>query len=132
MLYIGGGAGMAPMRAHISHLLETETSDRTISYWYGARSKVEIFYDDYFSMLQSKHRNFRFALALSEPKKEDNWRGHTGYVHEVVFENYLKHHQNLREIAFYLCGPPAMITACKQMLAALKVKPAQIAYDAFS
>lgn len=131
MVYIGGGAGMAPLRAHLSHLLETEQSHRKISFWYGARSKQEIFYDDYFTELATQHSNFDFHLALSEPLEEDNWQGHTGFIHEVVAMQYLETHPNPKAVEYYLCGPPMMIKACTKMLKGLGVTDSQIAFDAF-
>ena len=131
MIYIGGGAGMAPLRAHLSHLLETENTARRISYWYGARSMQEVFYEDYFRELEAKHPNFSFHLALSSPLDEDRWIGPTGFIHEVVLENYLRDHPNPRAVEYYLCGPPMMIKACKRMLANLGVTDRQIAYDEF-
>ena len=131
MVYIGGGAGMAPLRAHLSHLLDTEKSARKISYWYGARSKQELFYEDYFQALAQSHANFSFHAALSSPLPTEEWTGPTGFIHEVVFENHLKNHQNLNAVEFYLCGPPMMIKACSKMLADLGVEPWQIAFDEF-
>jgi len=131
MVYIGGGAGMAPLRSHISHLFENEKTDRKVSYWYGARSRQEIYYREYFENLADKHSNFSFNIALSEPLEEDQWDGQTGFIHEVVREYYLKEHPRVDAIEFYLCGPPMMIRACKQMLDALGVKTEQIAYDEF-
>ncbi len=131
MVYIGGGAGMAPLRAHLSQLLENDKTHRKISYWYGARSKQEIYYDDYFSRLADAHANFDFHLALSEPLEEDDWGGHTGFIHEVVYFNYLKEHPNIQAVEFYLCGPPMMIKACTKMLKELGVTDEQIAYDEF-
>jgi len=131
MVYIGGGAGMAPLRAHLSHLFETENTARKVSYWYGARSRQELFYEDYFRGLAAQHANFRFELALSSPLPEDNWTGPTGMIHEVVLEQYLKDHPNPLAVEYYLCGPPMMIKACTQMLASLGVTPQQIAYDEF-
>jgi len=130
-VYIGGGAGMAPLRAHLSQLFETENSHRKVSYWYGARSRQEIFYEDYFTGLVQAHPNFAFHLALSSPLPDDAWTGHTGFIHEVVLENYLRDHPHPRAVEYYLCGPPMMIKACNQMLAALGVPPTQIAYDEF-
>ncbi|MBP6507044.1 MAG: NADH:ubiquinone reductase (Na(+)-transporting) subunit F [Opitutaceae bacterium] len=130
-VYIGGGAGMAPLRAHLAHLLETAHSYRRISYWYGARSRQEIFYEDYFSALARSHPNFHFHLALSSPLPEDAWTGHTGFIHEVVLAQYLRNHPNPPAVEYYLCGPPMMIKACTKMLAALGVPPTQIAYDEF-
>lgn len=131
MIYIGGGAGMAPLRAHLSHLFETEKTARKVSFWYGARSKQEIFYEDYFENLSNAHENFDFQLALSEPLEEDEWEGHTGFIHEVVFLNYLKDHPNPQAVEFYLCGPPMMVKACTKMLKELGVKDEQIAFDEF-
>lgn len=131
MVYIGGGAGMAPLRAQLCHLLETEQTARKISYWYGARSRQEIFYDDYFAGLAAKHPNFNFHLALSSPLPEDNWDSHTGFIHEVVLENYLKSHPNPCAIEYYLCGPPQMIKACTRMLENLGVPQSHIAFDEF-
>ena len=131
MLYIGGGAGMAPLRAHIAHLFETEHTARKVSYWYGARSKQEIFYADYFEKLAAEHHNFDFQLALSDPLDEDNWTGHTGFIHEAVLINYLENHPNPKAVEFYLCGPPMMIKACTKMLAQLGISDEQIAFDEF-
>jgi Na+-transporting NADH:ubiquinone oxidoreductase subunit F len=131
MIYIGGGAGMAPLRAHLSHLLETEQSARKVSFWYGARSKQEIFYEDYFWNLADKHHNFAFNLALSSPLPEDNWTGHLGFIHQVVLENHLREHANPRNAEYYLCGPPMMIKACLKMLGDLGVPVSHISYDEF-
>jgi MocE subfamily Rieske [2Fe-2S] domain protein len=131
MVYIGGGAGMAPIRAHIAHLFENEATKRKVSYWYGARSRQEIFYDEYFQCLAGEYHNFDFQLALSNPLKEDCWAGYTGPIHEVVFENYLKGHPNPKAVEFYLCGPPMMIKACIKMLSGIGVDKEQIAFDEF-
>lgn len=131
MVYIGGGAGMAPLRAHLSHLLETEDSVRKISFWYGARSKQEIFYADFFEHLTEEHSNFRFHLALSSPLPEDAWTGYEGFIHEVLLSNYLKDHADPTHLEYYLCGPPMMIKACIRMLNELGVPTNQIAYDEF-
>ncbi len=131
MVYIGGGAGMAPIRAHLSHLFETEHTARKVSYWYGARTRQEIFYADYFKGLATAHPNFRFELALSSPLAEDAWSGHTGFIHEVVLQQYLRDHPNPRAVEYYLCGPPQMIKACTKMLETLGVLPTSIAYDEF-
>ncbi len=131
MVYIGGGAGMAPLRAHLSHLLETEGTARKISYWYGARSSQEIFYQDYFEALAKAHPNFCFHLALSSPLPEDNWSGLLGFIHEVVLEKYLRDHVSPTSAEYYLCGPPLMIKACNKMLAEVGVPAHQIAYDEF-
>ena len=131
MVYLGGGAGMAPLRSHISHLLETQRSARRISYWYGARSKQEIFYQDYFEELARQHENFTFHLALSEPQPGDEWTSSTGFIHQVLQREYLDRHPDPKAIDYYLCGPPAMILAAKKMLAEFGVDPAQITYDEF-
>ena len=131
MVYIGGGAGMAPLRAHLSRLLETERSARRISFWYGARSRQEIFYDDYFKKLAAEHPNFSFHLALSSPLPEDAWNGLTGFIHEVVLENHLRSHTQPKAVEYYLCGPPQMIKACTRMLQQLGVPEQQIAFDEF-
>jgi Na+-transporting NADH:ubiquinone oxidoreductase subunit F len=131
MVYIGGGSGMAPLRAHLSLLLETEKTARKVSYWYGARSRQEIFYADYFEKLAAEHPNFSFHLALSSPLPDDKWNGLGGFIHEVVLDNYLADHPNLTGIEFYLCGPPMMIKACKKMLKELGVNDWQISYDEF-
>ncbi len=130
-VYIGGGSGMAPLRAHISHLLETEKTHRKVSFWYGARTRQEIFYDDYFSAFARTHPNFTFHVALSSPLPEDSWTGSTGFIHEVVLAEYLSSHRSPKAIEFYLCGPPAMIKACIQMLATLGVSAKELAYDEF-
>jgi Na+-transporting NADH:ubiquinone oxidoreductase subunit F len=131
MLYIGAGAGMAPLRAHIAQLFETEHTARKVSYWYGARSKQEISEEDYFEKLAAEHHNFDFQLALSDPLDEDNWTGHTGSIHEAVLINYLENHPNPKAAEFYLCGPPIMIKACTKMLTQLGVSDEQIAFDEF-
>jgi MocE subfamily Rieske [2Fe-2S] domain protein len=131
MVYIGGGAGMAPLRAHISHLLENERTARKISFWYGARSRQEIFYEDYFQALSNAHHNFAFHLALSSPLPEDNWTGHVGFIHEVVFEHHLQRHPRPEAAEYYLCGPPMMIKACTRMLADLGIPAGNIACDEF-
>lgn len=131
MIYVGGGAGMAPLRAHLGNLIETHRTARKISFWYGARSKQEIFYQDYFENLASTHSNFTFHLALSSPLPEDHWQGHQGFVHEVLFEKYLSAHAHPEAIEYYLCGPPMMIATCTRMLAKAGVPSDHIAYDAF-
>ena len=131
MVYIGGGAGMAPLRAHLSHLLETEQTARKVSFWYGVRSKQEIFYEDYFRNLAKTHRNFTFQLALSSPLPEDNWIGNVGFIHEVVSEKYLRDHTNATAVEYYVCGPPIMIKACIKMLTDIGVSASNVAYDEF-
>jgi len=131
MVFIGGGAGMAPMRSHIFDQLERIHTDRQISFWYGARSVRESFYDDEFDRLQSENPNFKWHLALSEPQPEDNWTGYTGFIHNVVFENYLKNHPAPEDCEYYLCGPPMMNAAVLKMLADLGVERDNIRLDDF-
>jgi MocE subfamily Rieske [2Fe-2S] domain protein len=131
MIYVGGGAGMAPLRSHLSHLFETMKTGRRVSYWYGARSRQEIFYQDYFESLAVRFPNFSFHPALSEPQPQDSWTGPTGYIHEVLAEHYLKSHTNPAAADYYLCGPPLMIKAARELLASLNVPDCQIAYDEF-
>jgi Na(+)-translocating NADH:ubiquinone oxidoreductase F subunit len=131
MVYIGGGAGMAPLRAHLSHLFETERTHRKVTFWYGARSRQEIYYDDYFSELAKKHTNFHFGVALSSPLPEDEWTGSTGFIHQVVRDEYLNNHPDPKAIEYYLCGPPMMIKACTRMLSDLRIPLSHIAYDEF-
>ena len=132
MIYIGGGAGMAPMRSHIFHLAYTLKTKRKVSYWYGARSKREIFYEEDFRKIEKKMPNFSFQLALSDPHPKDKWKGHEGFIHQVVFEKYLKDCPAPEEIEYYLCGPPLMLDAVKKMLYDLGVEPEMIMYDEFS
>jgi MocE subfamily Rieske [2Fe-2S] domain protein len=131
IVMIGGGAGMAPLRAQISRLLETEKTSRKVSFWYGARSRQEIFYEDYFSDLAASHPNFSFHLALSSPLAADQWKGHEGFIHEVVLDHHLRSHPGPAAAEYYLCGPPMMIRACTRMLGELGVPEARIAYDEF-
>jgi len=132
MLYVGGGAGMAPMRSHLFHLFHTtKTRDRKVSYWYGARSKREMFYTDHFENIEKEFDNFSYHVALSEPLPEDNWDGPTGFIHQVVLENYLKDHPEPEEIEYYLCGPPMMISAVQGMLDSLGVPEEMISFDSF-
>jgi Na+-transporting NADH:ubiquinone oxidoreductase subunit F len=131
MMYIGGGAGMAPLRSHLFHLFHTEKSDRTVSYWYGARSLREMFYWDDFKKIEAEFPNFKFHLALSEPLPEDNWSGYRGFIHQIVLENYLKNHDAPEDIEYYLCGPPMMLSAVQKMLDNLGVPPEMIRFDDF-
>ena len=131
MVYIGGGAGMAPLRSHIFELLKGQNSDRKISYWYGGRSLRELFYVDEFRELEEKHPNFTFNIALSEPQPEDNWTGYVGFIHQVLYDEYLKDHPAPEDIEYYICGPPMMLQAVQQMLSSLGVEPENIAYDDF-
>ena len=122
---------MAPLRAQLTHLLETEHTPRKISFWYGARSRQELFYTGYFAGLAESHPNFTFHLALSSPLPEDAWNGPVGFIHQVVLEQYLRNHPDPTVVEYYLCGPPLMIKACTRMLAALGVPPGQVAFDEF-
>ena len=131
MMYIGGGAGMAPMRSHIFHLFHTGKTKRNVTFWYGARSKREIFYEQDFRDIEKKFPNFKFTIALSEPLPEDNWTGDVGFIHQVVYDNYLSKHEEPEEIEYYLCGPPMMIDAVLKMLYDLGVPDEMIAYDDF-
>jgi Na+-transporting NADH:ubiquinone oxidoreductase subunit F len=131
MIYIGGGAGMAPLRSHIFHLFHTEKTTRKVSYWYGARSMREVFYEDEFRAIEKDFPNFTFNLAMSEPLPEDNWTGYTGFIHQVVLDKYLNTHPEPDEIEFYLCGPPMMNDAVFKMLDELGVPPENIAFDDF-
>ncbi len=131
MMFIGGGAGMAPMRSHLFHLFHTEKTDRKTTFWYGGRSKRELFYMEDFEAIEKNFDNFTFHVALSEPKPEDNWKGYTGFIHQVILENYLKHHPEPEEIEYYLCGPPMMNNAVFKMLDDLGVPQEMIAFDDF-
>lgn len=131
MVYIGGGAGMAPLRSHIFHLFHTLKSDRKVSYWYGARSKREVFYEDEFRKIEEEFPNFKFNLALSEPLPEDNWSGYTGFIHKILLDNYLGSHDEPEDIEYYLCGPPMMNSAVLKMLYDLGVPDENIAFDDF-
>ena len=131
MLYIGGGAGMAPLRSHIFHLFKTLETGRKVSYWYGARSKREVFYEDEFREIEKKFPNFTFHLALSEPKEEDNWNGLTGFIHQVVYNEYLSKHEEPEEIEYYLCGPPVMNDAVQKMIYDLGIPDEMLAFDDF-
>jgi len=131
MIYVGGGSGMAPLRSHLSHLFETLKTDRRVSFWYGARSRQEVFYQDYFEHLARHHPNFSFHLALSEPQPSDHWTGPTGQIHEVLAEAYLKTNAAPARIEYYLCGPPAMVQATTNLLASLNVPGSQITFDEF-
>ena len=131
MVYIGGGAGMAPMRSHLFHLFQTLKTGRKVSFWYGARSVREMFYDEHFKEIENKFPNFSYNVALSEPMEEDNWSGHTGFIHQVLYDEYLENHEDPTEIEYYMCGPPPMINACDGMLDSLGVDKEMIAYDSF-
>jgi len=131
MCYIGGGAGMAPMRSHIFDLFQTKKTKRKVTFWYGARSKREMFYEDDFDLIARENSNFSWHVALSEPLPEDNWTGKVGFIHEVLRDNYLLKHPDPTEIEFYMCGPPPMINAVNKMLFDLGVDKEMIAYDEF-
>lgn len=131
MIYIGGGAGMAPLRSHIFHLFNTLKTGRKVSYWYGARSLREVFYEDEFRAIEKKFPNFTFNLALSEPLPEDNWTGYTGFIHKVLLDNYLCKHEEPEDIEYYFCGPPQMNSAVLKTLDSLGVPKENIAFDDF-
>ena len=131
MLYIGGGAGMAPLRAQILHLFRTLHTGRKVSYWYGARSKKEIFYEEDFREIEKQFPNFSFHIALSDPQPEDNWTGYTGFIHQVIYDNYLKDHEAPEDIEYYMCGPGPMANAVKVMLENLGVERSQLFFDDF-
>jgi Na+-transporting NADH:ubiquinone oxidoreductase subunit F len=131
MVYIGGGAGMAPLRSHIFQLFKELKTGRKVSYWYGGRSLRELFYIDHFRKIEEEFPNFQFNIALSEPLPEDNWTGYTGFIHQVLHDNYLKNHPAPEDIEYYICGPPMMNAAVFKMLDDLGVPPENIAYDDF-
>ena len=131
MVFIGGGAGMAPMRSHIFDQFRRLHTKRKVSFWYGARSLNEAFYAEDFNEIQNENVSFKWHLALSEPQPEDNWEGYTGFIHQVLYDNYLKEHPAPEDIEYYICGPPMMMTACFKMLDGLGVEPANIAFDDF-
>ena len=141
MLYVGGGAGMAPMRSHLYHLFRTLKTDRKVTYWYGGRSKRELFYTEHFRALERDFPNFKFYIALSEPLEEDNWKekdgidgegdGFVGFIHQVVIDNYLSHHDEPEEIEFYFCGPPLMNKAVEKMAEDFGVPPENVRFDDF-
>ena len=131
MIFIGGGAGMAPMRSHIFDQLKRINSKRKISFWYGARSLRECFYSDEYDTLEAENENFEWHLALSDPQPEDNWDGLTGFIHNVLFEQYLKNHEAPEDCEYYMCGPPMMNAACIKMLNDLGVENENILLDDF-
>lgn len=131
IMFIGGGAGMAPMRSHIFHLFNTEKTKREATFWYGARSKREVFYEEQFRQIEKEFDNFNFTIALSEPLPEDNWDGPTGFIHQVVENNYLSKHEEPEDIEYYLCGPPQMNAAVFKLLDSYGVPEEMIAYDDF-
>ena len=131
MLYIGGGAGMAPLRAQLLHLFNTVKTGRKVSYWYGARSKNEIFYEEDFRAIEKEFPNFKFHIGLSEPRPEDNWTGMVGFIHQVIYDNYLKDHEAPEDIEYYMCGPGPMSNAVKVMLDNLGVPKENILFEHF-
>ena len=131
MVYIGGGAGMAPLRSHIFELFKNLKTGRQVTYWYGGRSLRELFYIDHFRKIEEEFSNFKFNIALSEPLPEDNWDGFTGFIHQVLLDNYLEGHDAPEDIEYYICGPPMMNAAVFKMLDDLGVEPENIAYDDF-
>ncbi len=132
LIYIGGGVGMAPIRSHIFYLLKHHGSRRTISFWYGARSRTELFNDDEFDGLARTYPNFTWQAVLSEPQLGDDWQGPTGFVHEVLYEHYLGKHPAPESCEYYLCGPPLMVRAVLNMLDGLGVDPDRIVFDDFA
>jgi Na+-transporting NADH:ubiquinone oxidoreductase subunit F len=131
MVYIGGGAGMAPLRSHIFELFKQRKTGRKVSYWYGGRSKRELFYVDQFDQIAKNFRNFSFNIALSEPLPEDRWTGNVGFIHQVLYDNYLRDHPAPEDIEYYICGPPMMNQAVFKLLDDLGVEQENIAFDDF-
>jgi Na+-transporting NADH:ubiquinone oxidoreductase subunit F len=131
MMFIGGGAGMAPMRSHIFDQFLTQKTKRKATFWYGGRSKRELFYVDQFEQIEKENPNFKFNIALSEPMKSDEWTGYVGFIHQVIHDEYLVKHPEPEEIEYYLCGPPMMNQAVFKMLDDLGVPPEMIAFDDF-
>ncbi|WP_141731815.1 NADH:ubiquinone reductase (Na(+)-transporting) subunit F [Oligoflexus tunisiensis] len=131
MIFVGGGAGMAPMRSHIFDQLRRIKTKRRISFWYGARSRNEMFYVEDFDMLQRENPNFTWHVALSDPQPEDHWEGYTGFIHKVLFDNYLSQHEAPEDVEFYICGPPAMNKAVIDLLHSLGVEDDNILFDDF-
>ena len=131
MVFIGGGAGMAPMRSHIFDQFRRLETDRKVSFWYGARSLREAFYVDHFDKIAEENKNFEWHLALSEPLEEDNWSGHKGFIHQIVLDNYVANHESPEDVEYYMCGPPMMNQACIDMLENLGVEPENIMLDDF-
>ena len=131
MVFIGGGAGMAPMRSHIFDQLLRLNSNRKITFFYGARSLREMFYTEEYDALAEKYANFNWHVALSDPLPEDNWGGYTGFIHQVIHDQYLKNHDAPEDCEYYMCGPPMMMDACFKMLDDLGVEPEAIKFDDF-
>jgi Na+-transporting NADH:ubiquinone oxidoreductase subunit F len=131
MIFIGGGAGMAPMRSHIFDQFKRIGTKRKVSFWYGARSLREAFYIEDFDSIQAQSENFKWHLALSEPLPDDNWDGYVGFIHQVLYDNYLNDHPAPEDVEYYICGPPMMNDAVIQMLTDLGVEPENILFDDF-
>jgi Na+-transporting NADH:ubiquinone oxidoreductase subunit F len=132
MMFVGGGAGMAPMRSHLFHLFHTlKETKKNITFWYGARSWKEVFYYDQFKAIEKEFPNFKFHLALSEPEPQDNWEGPVGFIHQVIYDNYLSQHEEPEDIDFYMCGPPMMNDAVQKMLYDLGVPDENVLFDDF-
>jgi len=131
MMFIGGGAGMAPMRSHIFHQFKNLHTKRKATFWYGGRSRKELFYMDDFAEIERENPNFSFHVALSDPQPDDQWSGYTGFIHQVIFNQYLKDHPEPEEIEYYICGPPMMLQAVLRMLDSLGVPKKMIHYDDF-
>ena len=142
MIYIGGGAGMAPLRAQIFHLFHTERTNRKVSYWYGGRSRKELFYVDHFRKIEKEFPNFQFNIGLSEPLPEDNWKvkknlddrqadGYLGFIHQCLYDNYLKDHPSPEDVEYYLCGPPLMNAAVLKMLDEMGIPHDNVRFDDF-
>lgn len=131
MMFIGGGAGMAPMRSHLFHLFHTLKTGRKVTFWYGARSLREVFYQEQFEAIEKEFHNFKFHLALSEPLPEDSWNGYIGFIHQVIYDNYLSKHEEPEDIEYYLCGPPQMTAAIQKMTYDLGVPEENVMFDNF-
>ncbi len=131
MVYIGGGAGMAPLRSHIFELFKRQMTDRKVSYWYGGRSAKELFYLDEFEELDKNNENFSLNIALSDPLPEDNWTGYKGFIHQVLLDEYLSKHPSPEDLEYYVCGPPMMLGAVRNMLDDLGVEPESVLFDDF-
>jgi Na+-transporting NADH:ubiquinone oxidoreductase subunit F len=130
-VFLGGGVGMAPLRAMIFDMLEARQTTRKMSFWYGARSKADLFYVEAFDALAAAHANFDWTVALSDPEPDSDWQGPKGFIHQVVWERYLRDHPAPQDCEYYLCGPPMMIAAVLSMLDDLGVEPSQIFNDDF-
>ncbi len=131
MVYVGGGAGMAPLRSHLFHLFHTLKTGRKVSYWYGARNPNEVFYEDHFRKIEEEFPNFTFHIAMSEPRPEDNWQGPVGFIHQVVQEHFMDQHAAPEDVEYYMCGPPMMLSAVLKMLDDYGVEEGMIRFDEF-